>query len=222
MKQMFPSIPDHPSYNGHRAELHRVFYDYAVSLNIPIHMGQRVISYNEDTQGAWVELESGKIIKGNIVVASDGLRSRAKKVILQSHNLPIGTGKERGAGGMWKERGTGYSVYRAWFDVGETGIDRDPLTEFFSRRDTHVGWLGEDVHFLVASLQEGRKMSWVATHPIRKELKDVEDDLDGEDWMNPVPAKVEEAMAFFEKWNPVAKAIVSSLKIPHSRERGRM
>jgi len=205
IKQVSPSIPDYPSYNGHRAELHKVFYDYALALNIPIHMGQRVISYNEDTQNAWVELESGQIIKGNIVVAADGLRSRAKKAILQSHNLSIGTGKERGARGMWKERGTGYSIYRAWFDVSEAGIDKDPITEFLSRGDTHVGWLGEDIHFLVASLQGGRKISWVATHPIRKV---VESDQDGEDWMNPVPARVEEAMEFFEGWNPAAKAVV--------------
>lgn len=213
MKQTFPRIPDHPSFNGHRAELHKVFYDYALTLNIPIYMGQKVISYNEDTQGAWVELESGQVVKGDIVVASDGLRSRAKKAILQSHDLSIGTGRDGGAGGMRKEMGTGYSIYRAWFDVSEAGIDKDPMTEFLSKRDTHVGWVGEDVHFLVASLQGGKKMSWVATHPIREATSNIEADHDEDGWMNPVPVGVEEAMELFENWDPVAKAIVSPPKI---------
>ncbi|KAF8453839.1 hypothetical protein BGX38DRAFT_1175822 [Terfezia claveryi] len=50
--------------------------DYALALNIPT---QKVNPYDEDTQNSWVELESGQIFKGDIVVGANGLRGRAKK-----------------------------------------------------------------------------------------------------------------------------------------------
>lgn len=205
LEQVFPPIPGRPVYNGHRAELHKVLHDYALALSIPVRMGQKVISYHDDAAGAWVVLETGEVVRGDVVVASDGLRSKAKKVILQSHDLDIGTGEDRGASGMWKERSTGYAVYRAWYDAEEVGLGKDPLTEFLTRRDTHVGWLGRDVHFLVASLKGGREISWVATHPV---VGEVDEEEDGEDWMNPAPGKVEEALELFEGWDPVCKAIV--------------
>lgn len=212
LEQTFPPIPGKPVYNGHRAELHRVLYEYALALNIPIRMGQRVMSYHEDPTCAWVVLETGEIVKGDIVVASNGLRSKAKKTILQSHGFDIGTGEDRGARGMWKERSTGYAVYRAWYDAEEVGLAKDPLTEFLARKDTHVGWLGQDVHFLVASIKGGKEISWVATHPIIGDAAGLgidPDDQDGEDWMNPTKGSVEDAVKLFKGWDPICKAIVS-------------
>ncbi|KAF8470685.1 hypothetical protein BDZ91DRAFT_693643 [Kalaharituber pfeilii] len=206
IEQVVPPVEGKPMYNGHRAELHRVLYDYAVALGIPVRMGSKVVSYEEDAEQAWVVLESGEVVKGNIVVAADGLRSKAKKVVLESHGIDAGSG-ERGVTGTWKERSTGYAVYRAWYDAEKCGIGKDPLTAFLMKRDTHVGWLGRDVHFLAASLKGGKEISWVATHPTTIQDLDTEDD--GEDWMNPIPAKVEEAVKLFEGWDPVCAAIVS-------------
>jgi flavin-dependent dehydrogenase len=43
-----PWDPERPMYNGHRADFHRVIYEYAISLGISIHLGQRVTSYHEN------------------------------------------------------------------------------------------------------------------------------------------------------------------------------
>ncbi|KAF8430393.1 hypothetical protein EV426DRAFT_713385 [Tirmania nivea] len=150
-------------------------------------MGQRVISYNEDTQGAWVELESEQVIKGDIAVVADGLRSRAKKAIFQSHNLSIGTGKERGAGGMWKERGRGIRL----IEHGLTGIGM---------------WGGWERMCISCGKFARREEDPVGLRRIL--FGRVEDDQDGEDWKNPVPVRAEQAMQFFERWDPVAKAVV--------------
>ena len=216
-EQIVPQDPSKPMYNGHRAEIHKVIFDYAVSLGIEIKMGARVVSYNEDdgkdSDVAWVKLESGEVIRGDLIVAANGLRSKAKKIVLQSHGFDIGTGEDRGAGGMWRERSSGYSVYRAWYDAEECGISKDPLTKFLTEKDTHVGWLGQDVHFLMASLKGGKEISWVATHPIIGEGEPIDDEADGEDWMNPSPGKVEEALNLFEGWDPICKAIVSVVQL---------
>ena len=118
-EQLVANIPGKPMYNGHRAELHRVLFDYATALDIPVLMGKRVSEYKDDEAGAWVVLGTGEVIKGDIIVAADGLRSKAKQVILKTHGLDVGNGEERGLNGVWKERGTGYAVYRAWFDAEE-------------------------------------------------------------------------------------------------------
>ena len=195
VEQVLSRVPGKPSYNGHRAELHKVLYDYAVSLDIPIRMGKKVVKYDEDEDGAWAVLESGELVRGDVLVAADGLRSKAKKAVLGSHGCDAG----------WRDQRTGYSIYRAWYDAEECGIGKDPLTKFLMERDTHVGWLGQDVHFLVASIKGGKEISWVATHPV-EENAEVGEDEDGEDWMNPTPGKIEEALKLFEGFAPVCKA----------------
>ena len=144
-----------PTYNGHRADIHRVLLEYAEHLGVNFHMGKRVIAYNEDplARKAWVVCDNGETYSGNVVVGADGVRSRARSLALGVDD---------------KVKPTGYAVFRAWFDVKESGIADDPLTkEFAVDGDTHTGWLGEDVHLLVATCKSGRELSWVCTHKVR-------------------------------------------------------
>jgi len=123
----FPWDPERPMYNGRRSDFHRVIYEYAVSLGIPIHLGQRVASYHEDDREgkAWVVTEEGKIFRGDVVVGADGVRSKARKLVLGYDDKP---------------KSSGYAVYRAYFNAEEAGIADDPLTrEFVANGDSHTG-----------------------------------------------------------------------------------
>lgn len=143
-----------PMYNGHRADIHKVFYEYAQSLGVSFVMGERVTAYHEDpsTGKAWVETESSGIFVGDVVVGADGVRSKARKLVLGFDDKP---------------KSSGYAVFRAWFNAEESGISTDPLTkEFVENGDTHTGWLGPDVHLLVASCKQGKEISWVCTHRV--------------------------------------------------------
>ncbi|KAF8535418.1 hypothetical protein BDD12DRAFT_912790 [Trichophaea hybrida] len=181
-----PPNPERPIYNGHRADIHRVFYEYAISLGIPIHLGKRITSYHEDdTEGkAWVTTDQGEVFKGDVVVGADGTRSRARKLVLGYDDKP---------------KSSGYAIYRAWFDAEEAGIGENLLTrEFVANGDTHTGWLGPDVHFLVATCKGGKELSWVCTH---KDEADIE-----ESWS--LPGKIEDVLKILEGWDPRCRAIV--------------
>ena len=146
--------PEKPTFDGHRAEIHRVLFEYAEHLGVNFHMGRRVIAYNEDPPAgkAWVVCDNGETYSGNIVVAADGVRSRARGLALGVND---------------KAKPTGNAVYRAWFDVEGSGIADDPLTkEFVANGDNRTAWFGKDVHFIVATCKGSRELSWVCTHKV--------------------------------------------------------
>ena len=122
-----PPSKEKPMYNGHRADFHRVIYEYALSLGITMHLGQRIASYHEDdaARKAWVVTDDGRVFKGDVVVGADGVRSRARKLVLGFDDKP---------------QSSGYAVYRAWFNAEAAGIHTDELTkEFVANGDTHTG-----------------------------------------------------------------------------------
>lgn len=232
LEQVFPQVPDRPCYNGRRGELHKILYDYALTLGIPIHMGVNVIEYHEDSTGAWVEVGgeyAGDVVRGDIVVAATGFRSPAKTAILQMHSWSCsdrshkedsysmegrngGTERKQEEGGTeeeeetWEEQDTGYAIYRGWYDTVQCGLDKDPAAKVFTERDTHMGWLGGDIHFLAASVKEGKEISWVATHPVKERWAgNIED---GEYWMNPIRKNTSEVLESFNGWSPICRAIV--------------
>jgi 2-polyprenyl-6-methoxyphenol hydroxylase-like FAD-dependent oxidoreductase len=143
--------PDWPVFNGHRGELHMIVYYYAKDvLGIPIRTNSRVVQYFEDAQGAGVVLESGEKVTGDVVIGSDGVRSKARELVLGYFDKP---------------RSSGYAIFRAWFSTEP--LLKDPVTrEFAENGDTFTGWIGQDVHLLVAVLKGGKDISWVLTHKV--------------------------------------------------------
>jgi 2-polyprenyl-6-methoxyphenol hydroxylase-like FAD-dependent oxidoreductase len=129
--------------NGHRGEIHRVLLDYAVSVGVDVRLGQNVTGYFEDDAYGGIEVD-GKKITADIVLSAEGVRSPGRKIVLGRDDLP---------------QPSGYAVYRAWFPSAE--LAKNPLTRHLVDGDTHNGWIGEDVHFLVAAIKGGAEISWV-------------------------------------------------------------
>ncbi|KAK0113537.1 hypothetical protein ONS95_013788 [Cadophora gregata] len=174
--------PAAPNFNGHRGELHQVVFEYAESLGIPIHLGSRVVQYFEDGEKAGIELESGEKITGDVVIGSDGVRSKARTLVLGYEDKP---------------KSSGYAVFRAWFSNKD--MIADPRTaQFCNNGDTFNGWIGPDVHFLFSTIKNGSDCCWVLTH--RDEA-----DID-ESWS--LPGKLEDVYKVLEGWDPMCKAIV--------------
>ncbi|KAF2237760.1 FAD/NAD(P)-binding domain-containing protein [Viridothelium virens] len=168
-------------FNGHRGEIHEIVYEYARELGIEIRLDQQVMEYWETDTEAGVVL-NGERMAADVVLAADGVRSKARTIVLGYEDKP---------------KSSGYAVYRAWMDSDE--LAKNPLTaDLVVNGDSHTGWLGPDIHFLAASIKNGREFSWVCTH---KDEADVE-----ESWQ--APGSVSDALRVLEGWDPTTHAIV--------------
>ena len=137
------------AFSGHRGEIHEIVYNYAVGLGIEVRLGQKVTEYFETDTEAGV-VANGERVLGDIVLAADGVRSTGRTLVLGYEDKP---------------ESSGYAIYRAWFD--SKAIAENPRTKFMVENgDTHVAWLGPDIHFLAASLKDGKDFSWVCTHKV--------------------------------------------------------
>lgn len=137
-------------YNGHRGEIHEIVWNHAIDLGVDIRLGNKVTEYFETDTEAGVVVK-GERISGDVVLAADGVRSLARTIVLGFEDKP---------------QSSGYAVYRAW--MGTEELKKNPLTAWLAdpNIDHHEGWLGPDVHFLVATLQKGTACSWVLTHRV--------------------------------------------------------
>jgi 2-polyprenyl-6-methoxyphenol hydroxylase-like FAD-dependent oxidoreductase len=201
-----------PSFNGHRGELHEIVYEYAKSVGVEIHLGQRVEKYWEDKDRAGIVLEDGTRIEGDVVVGSDGVRSKARTLVLGYEDRP---------------KSSGYAVWRAWFSNED--MMADPETrQFCENGDTFNGWIGTsyflllgsymqhspqtpntipgpDVHLLFSTLKGGSDCCWVLTHRDTHNI--------AESWS--FPGHLADVKKVLEGWDPMCWRIVS--KTPESK-----
>ncbi|KAI0399725.1 hypothetical protein F4802DRAFT_620860 [Xylaria palmicola] len=173
-----------PNFNGHRGELHEVVFNYARDdLGIPIHLNNRISTYFEDENESGIVLESGAKVSADMVIAADGVRSKARMTVLGYEDKP---------------KSSGYAVWRAWFPNKD--MISDPLTaQFCENGDTFNGWIGPDMHFLFSTIKNGSDCCWVLTHPD-------EHDID-ESWS--FPGKLSEVKEAIKDWDPMCTRIVS-------------
>jgi flavin-dependent dehydrogenase len=66
--------------------------------------------------------------------------------------------------------------------------------------DSHSGFIGPDLHFLVSSLKGGKEFNWVFTH--------VDDGNIEESWQ--FPGRVEDCLKYVQGWAPIVQEIVKS------------
>lgn len=172
-----------PRINGHRGELYNIIYEHAKARGLDIRMGQRVTDYFEDEDKAGV-IVNGERMEADVVIAAEGVRSRGRKIVLGFDDKP---------------KSSGYAVYRCWFS-GDAIRDNALIRHLVVNGDTHSGYIGPDLHFLVSSLKDGKEFNWVFTH--------VDDGNIEESWQ--FPGKIEDCLKYVEGWAPVVQEIVRS------------
>jgi flavin-dependent dehydrogenase len=71
------------AYNGHRGEMHQIIFNHAKSIGVDIRLGQNVTEYWEMGQdGLSGVIANGEYIYGDVVIGADGVRSKARELIL--------------------------------------------------------------------------------------------------------------------------------------------
>lgn len=134
---------------GHRGEIHEIVYRHALDIGVDIRLGHKVEDYFENDIEAGV-IANGERFVADMVMAADGVRSKGRTIVLGYEDKP---------------KSSGYAIYRTWFDSAK--LAEDPDTAWLvNNGDKHCAWLGTDIHFIAASVKDGKDFSWVCTHKV--------------------------------------------------------
>ncbi|AGH42925.1 FAD-dependent monooxygenase [Paraglaciecola psychrophila] len=66
----------------HRADLHRTLLDACQSMEVSIHLGQAVESYQHDFQNLTIHLANGESLKAGVLIGADGIKSKVQACML--------------------------------------------------------------------------------------------------------------------------------------------
>ncbi|GAA6014850.1 hypothetical protein JCM10207_002201 [Rhodosporidiobolus poonsookiae] len=177
-------LMDMAGYIGHRGDYHQAFFDRVEELGVPIHMGTPVKSFDQDAPS--VTLENGEVIKCDIVIGADGIKSQTRELVLGFEDKP---------------KSSGYACYRAYTEGDK--LKDDPTSGILVQRDQMSIWIGKDLHIVCNTCRGGEDFNWIITH------KDDEDIA--ESWSQ--PGNVEDAVALVKDWDPT---IVNAMKLTPS------
>ncbi|KAJ8105030.1 hypothetical protein ONZ43_g7587 [Nemania bipapillata] len=133
-------LMDMAGYIGHRGDYHTAFLDAVRDAGIEIRMGCEVIDY-EDEEGSQpaVILADGSRVLADIIIGADGIKSRARELVLGFADAP---------------KSSGYSCYRAYFPASS------------QRRENGIG---EDTHLVQNTLRNGDEFNWIVTRKLSHE-----------------------------------------------------
>lgn len=133
--------------------MHKIVYnhDHAMAQGVDIRLAQQVShQYFENDKEARV-MSNGQRVVAHVVLAADGVRSKARDLVLGYHDKP---------------KPSGYAVYSAWMsseDIAKNDLTKDLVIH----GDSHVCWIGPDIHFIAAAaVKRGKEiLTYGATTP---------------------------------------------------------
>lgn len=147
-------LMDMAGYIGHRGDYHEVFLKAVAEAGMEVLMGTEVVGFDEE--GPSVTLAGGRVVEADVVVGADGIKSRARELVLGFKDHP---------------RSSGYSCFRAYFP-GEVLKGEEACKEFTQGDCVNI-WIGEDTHVVQNTLRGGEEFNWILTRKISHE-KDME------------------------------------------------
>ncbi|OSX61363.1 hypothetical protein POSPLADRAFT_1144845 [Postia placenta MAD-698-R-SB12] len=134
-----------PWYNVHRADLHRLLYDLVVP-HITLRLGAAVVAV--DPAAPAVTLASGEVVRGDLVVGADGIKSFVQTVVL-GHAQPA--------------RATGDAVYRML--IPSEKLLADPELRTLVETPEMTIWMAPGRHAVGYSIRSKQLYNLVLAHP---------------------------------------------------------
>ena len=163
---------DAPYWVVHRADFHEALYRLAIKLGVEVKVGSRVEKY--EAEKGQIELGNGQSHVADLVIAADGIKSAARKVILGGDDKPPVR--------------TGFAAYRATIDTDD--MRRDPDTARLLENPGLNLWIGDMRHVMTYTISAGKSFNMVFSHP---------DDTDPGTW-DPKTA-LRDMRRQFENWD---------------------
>ncbi|KAL1984018.1 hypothetical protein VTN96DRAFT_9703 [Rasamsonia emersonii] len=177
-------LMDMAGYIGHRGDYHRCFIQRVEELGMTINMGHEVVSFDEDAPS--VTLKDGRTFYADLIVGADGIKSRARELVLGFSDAP---------------KSSGYACYRAFF---KGDILKDiPQCQPLLKQDCVNIWIGEDMHLVQNTLRDGEEFNWIITHKDTEDIK--------ESWFQ--PGNMDDVRKLVEGWD---ETITSAIRVTPS------
>jgi salicylate hydroxylase len=171
-------------YIGHRGDYHVCFIKRVEELGILINMGHDVVAFDEEAPS--VTLKDGRTFYADLIVGADGIKSRARELVLGFSDAP---------------KSSGYACYRAYFK-GDL-LRGVPQCQPLLQKDCVNIWIGEDMHLVQNTLRDGEEFNWIITH---KDTEDIQ-----ESWFQ--PGDMDDVRRLVEGWD---ETIVSAVRVTPS------
>jgi hypothetical protein len=148
--------PANPSLAIYRSKLHRLLYEYALELGIPMEFNAAVAKFfeSQDKGLGGVVLSDGRTLTANLVVAADGVGSKSWELVVGRKEAPISSG---------------FVLYRVTFPAAPALENPVIAAELGGgRRDRGILHAGPGVH--IVSCLSGGEICWLMTCRVRKLL----------------------------------------------------
>ncbi|EOD50450.1 putative fad binding domain protein [Neofusicoccum parvum UCRNP2] len=131
----FPATnPDYPALITTRSELHKLLYEYAQELGITVEFNATVVDYYETDKAGGVMLSDGRKLEADVVVAADGVGSKACLLVSGYKDKPSSSGS---------------AVYRVTYPVA-VALENPVIAEWLADRDSYAAmFLGPDAYVVV-------------------------------------------------------------------------
>ena len=144
-------LMDMAGYIGHRGDYHDIFLKWVRERGIPILMGSEVTAYSDphSDENPSITLSTGTTLTADLIVASDGIKSLARNLVLGAVDDPVSSG---------------YACFRAYFSPSEAMLADPARNAYLVGGDSVNFWIGPDTHVVQNTLRGGREFNWILTH----------------------------------------------------------
>ncbi|TDL17810.1 FAD/NAD(P)-binding domain-containing protein [Rickenella mellea] len=167
------------------ADLHAVLAEIATKQeSVTVRLNSTVVGVDPELPS--VTLASGEVVKGDLVIGADGLKSIVRNIVIGHPECPIATGD---------------SAYRAVISTVFIAKDLE-LMAFFRASDTN-GWLSGTQHVVAYEVRAKKELNLVLVH---------QDDESVESWTAVSDAK--KMMLEFSGFEPRVQKIIAQIKTP--------
>jgi len=186
-----PPTEKYPSHNGiSRRTLHEIMYEETQKLGVPYKMGTSVKAFENNEDNVSVTFSDGTKDTYDIVVASDGIRSKTREMVFGSHLQPkyMGLSVWRYAFPRHEDLDTGYMYYGKRSKIGFIPMSEDTMYMFLVSMEGQE-WIGESQ--FIPMLQD-----YLSEYPVKIAQDASEQIIDP----NLVNYRTLEAVRIPEKW----------------------
>ncbi|KAL4247676.1 FAD/NAD(P)-binding domain superfamily protein [Abortiporus biennis] len=134
-----------PYYHIHRADFHKLLFDLAAP-NMKLRLKSAVVDVDPDEPS--VTLQTGEVVRGDLIIGADGVKSFLQQAVLGRTN---------------PARATGDAAYRAI--IPTDFMHEDPELKAFVEEPEMTAWMAPGRHLMAYCIRAKKELNLVLLHP---------------------------------------------------------